>query len=119
MIADDGMTAGEWSVDLATGWRSHRYLAAMWVLFSCVLAAFVTDTGKVLALVGAVCSIPQMLILPPLMSIYAEQSVGCEGVMRGAPRALGGKYGQKAQLGAGCVLLVLCTYATLKHCVNA
>ena len=112
------MIAGEWTVDLATGWRSHRNLSAMWVLGSCVIAATVTNTGKVLALVGAVCSIPQMFILPPLMAIYAEASVGYEGVSRGAPPALGGRYGQRALLGAGCILFVLCTYASLKHCVG-
>ena len=71
-----------------------------------------------LALVGAVCSIPQMFILPPLMAIYAVASVGYEGVSRGAPPALGGRYGQRALLGAGCILFVLCTYASLKHCVG-
>ena len=115
---ESGMIAGEWTVDLATGWRSHRSLAAMWVLGSCAIAATVTNTGKVLALVGAVCSIPQMLILPPLMAIYAEGKMGFEGVSRGAPPALGGRYGQRALLVVGCILFVLCTYASLEHCIN-
>ena len=113
-----GLIAGGWTADLATGWRSHRALASMWVVLSALLAATVTNTGKVMALVGAICSIPQMFIMPPLMAIYAEESVGNEALARGAPRAIGGLRGSYIVLGLGVILFFMCTYASLKHCVD-
>jgi amino acid permease len=47
--------------------QSREMLALLWVLASTGFAAAFKNTGSVLAVVGAVCAVPQMFILPPLM----------------------------------------------------
>ena len=67
----------------------------------------VTDTGKVLALIGAMCAIPQMYIVPPLMVICTEGNGGGKS----AGGALVVPY---AVLVLGVLLFCACTYSSLE-----
>jgi hypothetical protein len=116
----------------AAGWRSHRSIAVGWVLASTGVAAAVADTGKVLALIGSTCAIPQMLILPPLMAITTARAAAAAAAEQegGAGSGIGGGIGvggvgggggaqqlglglPHAVLATGVVLFLACTYSSL------
>jgi hypothetical protein len=83
-------------------------LAAAWVLACTAVAAAVADTGKVLALIGAVSAVPQMLVVPPLMAIVVEARMEHGGAVSAVPPSL-----PHVVLLVGLVLLVACTHSSV------